>query len=329
MTAALFNPFEPLSFGQDICFLTGQKLDESNKHLVSAFPTWVLERYNLGQKNLVMLDYHQIKYKDLLLPASKEVAEAVNNLDKITQKAFEEGYEAVIKLPELTLFQWMARVMYGVLYQDFTYVISQHKKTGENLEFNSLTHQKVKNLHFMLQSLVRPIVFNGFKPWSMRVYRINISKDIFNYKDETRNLNFCLMMNDFGIASSLQDNESVANYNIDVLNEIGNATLHPAQFEELYARFIYTNYIMRNFDDYTLTQEDETIVFTLADDTHKAYPRFSAWVDETFAQVLANFWKPWGITITQIHTPPNSPISYLINEVTREFIKPEEITLPY
>ena len=61
---------------------------------------------------------------DMLLPASKEVAMAISESDKLTQKAFEEGYESVVQLPEIILFQWMAHVMYGVLYQDISYAIS-------------------------------------------------------------------------------------------------------------------------------------------------------------------------------------------------------------
>src|SRR5690606_2440918 len=98
-----------------------------------------------------------------------------------------------------------------------------------------------------------------------------------------RNLNFCLMMNDFGIVSSLQDNGEVEKYEMDTLNEVGNATLHPVQFEELYARFIYTNYIMRNLSDYRITQQNNTIVFNLPEDTQKELPRFGVWDDNTFA----------------------------------------------
>ena len=136
-------------------------------------------------------------------------------------------------------------------------------------------------------------------------------------------------LTDFGITASLQDNGEVAKYNKEILDKIGNATLHPAQFQEVCARFIYTNYIMRNFPDFTLTYEENSILFRLPEDSQKKLSRFSFWMDETFAQVLANFWKPWGLTIEQIYNAPNSPISFLIDEATHEFIKLEEISLPY
>lgn len=325
-----FNPFENLTFHPDICFLTGKKLADSQKFTVPVFPKWLIERYHLENASLTMLEWNKMKYADMLLPASEEVAKSIEALDTVTQKAFEQGYEAVIELPELTIFQWMARVMYGVLYQDFTYSISRRAAKGSDFQVSRLMEHKLKNLLFMLQSLIRPVVFEGFTPWSMKCYRVNISKDILNYKDETHKLNFCLGMNGFSIAACLQDNGEVAKFNEDVLKAVGDATLHPAQFEELYGRFMYTNYLLRELPDYPMTEKEEgTLVFHLPEHPNKDLPKIATWQDEIFAQVLANMWEPWGIPLKQIYTFPNSPISYLVNEFTHKFIPAKEIKLDY
>jgi len=323
-----YNPFEPFSFNKDTCFLTGKKLDDSNRNFVLSIPEWILKRYNLEDITIVMLDSNRMKYKEMLLPASDEAVKAINELDEVTQKAFGQGYEAVIKLPEITLFQWMARVLYGVVYHDFVFAIRQHKERGTDAQPSPLLQRKLKNLHFMLQSLIRPVKFKDFTPWTIRCYQVNISKDIFNYKDEPHRLNFCLGMNGFGIIACLQDNGEVATYHQKVLEKVGSARLHPAQFEELYGLFIYANYLLREIPDYKLTEEGDSLVFHLPD-FDRAAPLFAEWKDETFAQVLANLWQPWGITLEKIYTFPNSPISYLIDESTNEFIKPERVTLPF
>lgn len=330
MNHHLFNPFENLSFQPDICFLTGKKLNGKDKFEVPVFPKWLIDRYHLENASLTMLEWNRMKYVDMLLPASSEVAEAINRLDDLTRKAFEQGYDAVAELPELTIFQWMARVMYGVLYQDFTYSISRRAAKGSSFEVSRLMQHKLKNLLFMLQSLIRPVIFDGFTPWSMKCYRVNISKDILNYKDETHKLNFCLGMNGFGIAACLQDNGEVAKFNEDVIKAVGDATLHPAQFEELYGRFMYTNYLLRELPDYPITEkEDGILVFQLPDHPNKELPKFAPWQDEIYAQVLANMWEPWGIPLKQIYTFPNSPISYLVNEFTHQYIPAEQIKLDY
>jgi hypothetical protein len=48
-----------------------------------------------------------------------------------------------------------------------------------------------------------------------------------------------------------------------------------------------------------------------------------------FAQVLAGYWEPWGYTKNEIITPPDSPLSFLENDFTHQFIEPESVTLPF
>lgn len=319
-----------MTFQPDICFLTGRRLEGSAKFSIPVFPKWLIDRYHLEEATLTMLEWNKMKYTDMMLPASEEVFEAIEALDAVTQKAFEQGYDAVIQLPELTIFQWMARVMYGVLYQDFTYSISKKAAKGSSFHISPLMERKLKNLLFMLQSFIRPVEFKGFTPWSIKCYRVNISKDILNYKDETHKLNFCLGMNGFSIAACLQDNGAVANFNKDILDAIGDATLHPAQFEELYGRFMYTNYLLRELPDYSITEkENGTLIFHLPEFPDQEKPQLAPWQDEIFAQVLANMWEPWGIPLKQIHKFPDAPISFLINDFTHQFIPSEALKLDY
>lgn len=58
-------------------------------------------------------------------------------------------------------------------------------------------------------------------------------------------------------------------------------------------------------------------------------PLFRHWDDKMYGDVLATYWKPWGLGKNEIISFPDSPISYLINENNDELIKPEAISLPY
>lgn len=322
----LFNPFEPLNFSNNNCFLTGKELEEGHESYVSVFPEWLVKRYGLGAGSITMLGGHRMKYSDMRLPVSKEVKIAIDELDRVTQAAFEKGYDAVKELSELTLHQWMSRVLYGVLFQDFAFEVRRH---GQSMQVNPHLQQKLKNIVLIMSSLIRPIEFRDFTPWSIVRYRVNISKDILNYKDETQKINFCLNMNGFGIIACLLDNGAILQSHKEMIERIGDSVLHPAQFEELYGHFIYSNYLMQELHDYAMHTEGETLVFELPEELKAAAPQFAPWKEKTFAQVLANLWKPWGLTMEDIYTPPNSPRSYLINERTFEFIKPEMVNLPY
>jgi hypothetical protein len=58
-------------------------------------------------------------------------------------------------------------------------------------------------------------------------------------------------------------------------------------------------------------------------------PLFDHWDDDMFAQVLAIYWKPWGLAKDDIIMFGNSPISYLENNDTYAIVEPDSITLPF
>lgn len=331
MITPLYNPFENFDFSPQTCFLTGQKLHSFKEEQISVFPEWLLDRYSLRDKTFKMLEGSSLRYKDMKMPCSKTVIDsAINPLGDEIEKAFSIGYDAVKEVSEERLFQWMAKLMYGILYHDIS--IEKRKPVVDGKEFvlPLFLQERFGKLHSVLQSLVRPMDLNGSKLWSIEVFKINISKDVFNYNDETTNLNFSLGMNDFGIVACLQDNGAVANDQKKLIDIFSNKVLHPVQFQEFSARFIYANYLLTSYAEYTMQLTEDKIIIEsapLVGTVNK--PLFSYWDDDMFAQVLAIYWKPWGIQKDDIIMFGNSPISYLENNDTYEIVEPESITLPF
>jgi hypothetical protein len=99
----LFNPFDTFSFNDDTCFLSGKKLIKDDVNWVSTFPEWLLDRYQLRENYILMLGGNRLQYKELRMPACSEVAQAIVNLDEITQRAFENGYEEMMKVAGFNL----------------------------------------------------------------------------------------------------------------------------------------------------------------------------------------------------------------------------------
>jgi len=329
MTITAYQPLENLEFSPQICFLSGEKLDENNSFLVPVFPNWLMERYELEKKLMLMMGGIRMMYRELVLPASTKVAHAIQELDLELQNAFEKGYEGAKEVEEIRVFQLMARIMYGMVYHDFVLALEEAERNKEEFKISDLMRQKLKNLHLMLQSLIRPVEFVNFKPWSMQLFPIKISKDILNYKDEPRKLNFCFGMHDFGFIACLQDNGEVEKYNAEILEKIEETPLHPIQFQELYARFMYSNYILRDFPDYQIVEKDHKLIFSLVEDPFKGLKKYAEWNNETYAKVLGGQWDPWGIPMHIIYDFPNDPISYIIDDNDYSFIHPSKIKLPY
>ncbi len=331
MTIQLYSPFADLKLSPDECFLTGEKII-SPEEQIQVFPEWIMDRYSLRDKTFTMLgDGNITKYSNLKLPCSATVIKnAIEPLEAEIQKVFSAGYEEVKKLPEEKLFQWMAKLVYGILYNDLNNALKEQQRRGEKFVLSSYLQTRFKNLHLMLQSLVVPMEYKGFKPWSIEVVRIKYSKDVFNYKDETNKLNFSLGMNDFGIVCCLQDNGENAKYHKELVGKFSDKILHPIQFEELCGRFIYSNYLLKRFPEYSIhITEEKVFVEPLITEVQTQKQLFEVWDDEMFGQVLANYWKPWGISMSEIIVFPNAPISFLINDYTFELVEPDSITLPY
>ena len=334
MGIQLYNPFQKFDFSPQTCFLTGQNSDPtaigSEEEHISVFPQWILDRYSLRDKTFKMLDASSIQYRDMKIPCSSDVIKsAINPLENEIEKAFTAGYEAVIKVPEERLFQWMAKLIYGVLYNDIS--IEGRKSTIKGKEFilSQFLQERFKKLHLMLQSIVVPMDFKGAKPWSIRVFKIKYSKDLFHYKDEPNNLNFSLGMNGFGIVACLQDNGAVGINQQEMTDKFLNKILHPIQFEELCARFIYANYLLNHLAEYTIHSTDEKVIVESIPLTGTANQSlFDRWDDDMFAQVLTSYWKPWGITKDKIITFPDSPNSFLENNDTYAIVEPDSIKLP-
>jgi len=330
MVIQLYNPFQKIDFNSEKCFLTGQKTDSAEEQ-ISVFPEWILNRYSLRDKTFKMLEGTSLCYKDLKIPCFGDVIkDAINPLEIEIENAFAAGYEEVIKVPEERLFQWMAKLMYGILYNDISIQERKSNLTGKEFTLPLFLQERFEKLHLILQSLVVPMDFNGSKLWSIKVFKINISKDIFNYKDETTNLNFSLGMNDFGIVACLQDNGEVGISQQEITDKFSDKILHPVQFEEFCARFIYANYLLNSYAEYTVKSTDEKVIvesIPLAGTANKSL--FDRWDDDMFAQVLSVYWKPWGITKDEIISFGNSPVSYLEDNDTYEIVEPESITLQF
>ncbi len=317
----LFDFFSHPDFEK--CFFTGKDITESDR--ISVFPEWVLERYQLADKYMGMLNWNRVKYGELFLPCHPGAKENIEDHERKIQKAFEEGFDAVVNLNPDDIFLWMSRLLLGILYQDISYTKELARKRNRPFALSPLLTRKYRDLHFMMQAIVTPVRWTE-RPYSLVIKKLRYSKDIFNFRDETKNQNFSLGMNGFGLIACLQDRGQNMDYHQHLLEKMGDTSLHAIQFEELCARFIYSNYLLNEDNGWNTVFENGEYVMTPVN--AKPANRFANWDDKMFASVLEDYFKPWGIEPKDIYTAPDSPLSFLINENNNEFIWPEEISLP-
>lgn len=311
------------------CFLTGEDLLNGEK--LQVFPDWILERFGMRGSRFRLIDNKQpLLYEELVLPCSVKVKDAFDKLEKEAEVALNGGYEAIKDFPEEKLFQWMGKMVYGVLYHDLLSAKQQHERERETFRISPVLEERFGLFHFMLQSVMMPFEFKGLMPWSITVVRLKYSKDVFNYRDDSVNLIFSLGMNGFGIIATLQDNGVVKKEHCEVIEKIGETILHPVQFEELCARFLYSNYLLQYKPKFKIGSEGEKVlVEAIPIEAMNEKPLFGQWDENTYANVLTEYWKPWGLAKHDVVKPPNAPISFLENYLDYGFIQPDSIALPF
>jgi len=323
MIQELYNPFDEFEFDNTTCFLTGERL--KNPIVYSVFPGWVLDEFGLKGNPFKMLDESYKPYEELTIPCSPGVKERLEQLDAEVSSALHVGYDALKSMDETLLFQWIAKWVYGIVFNEIQMGIRQQELSGEAMNFSQVLVQKFSNLHKMLQSVLVPTEFETLNPFSIYVFPVNNEEDYFNYRDEINTLVFSLRMKDFGIIACLQDNGANGKYHEDVLALVGTQILHPIQFEEICARFFYSCYLFNRLPEYTISPlEHKVFIEPMPLVGLNTRPVFDHWQEKTYGQVLENFWKPWGFTLFEIIKDPQHPLSFITDEAGG-FISPAGI----
>src|SRR5690606_29524153 len=151
------------------------------------------------------------------------------------------------------------------------------------------------------QSIVEPVTFVGRKPWSIAVFPLKYSADIISFRDDSVNLLFQFGVNGFGFIACLQDNGVIGEKQKDILEKMRGHVLHPVQFEELYARFHYSDYILQYKPEYKIENAGNSVTIeALPVEATEDRPLFGFWDDEMFAQLLSNYWQVYGIERSDI-----------------------------
>lgn len=321
MNTGLYDPFKNFDFLYKTCFLSGDTF-RSPLVQVPLMPDWLLEQAGIsGETPIQLLDQSVRTYNSLLLPVNGELnKQFLQNLELNMATAFAGGYEAVSQLPKLDLFNWIGKFLYGFIYTEMHAAMRQ-EMTTQGLNMSQSLMLKFTHLNYMLQNLYTAIVFEDFEPWSINVVKLADSHTPFSFRDEINTLTFSLKMNDFGVIACLQDNGANNYYHRSILEEIKGKALTAQQFEELSARFYYSAYLFNRLPEYTFFPLEDTVYISpMPFRGGNSKPIFDIWQHKVYAQVLENFWKPWGFVQFEIIKNPEKPLSFFENPCLPETI---------
>lgn len=314
MQTKLYQPFKNFTFDNKHCFLTGEPVLKQS--LISVFPEWIISQYNLLDRPFKMLDESMVSYGDIKVPVSLQTQNKITNLDKKLEQSLKEGYQSLLQLPQLDLFLWAGKIVYGIIFKELQTAIKQQNATQSEFNMSQGLIHKFTALHQMLQAITSSVTFEHFTPWSIFLCKVNNPENEFTYRDEINTLTFSLRMNNFGLIINLQDNGANKQYHQQIWDKIANKTLHPIQSEEFCACVFYSAYLFNRLPEYhIMPTNNQVFIEAMPLQGMKAKPIFDEWQNKIYGQVLENFWKRWGGLHLEIIKNPQKPLSFLFDEM--------------
>lgn len=314
MNSTIYQPFKNFDFKYKNCFLSGDTF-KSPVEEINILPAWLLEVANFsGEEQIKLLDESVRSYNTLKVPCNTEVfTHFIQPLEEKIADAFSKGYDAVSQLKEEDLFKWIGKFMYSLIYVEMNAAVRLQQISSDGVNMSQGLMHKFGNLNTMIQSIYLDVVYEDFKPWSIVVVPLEEQDTAFSFRDEINTLTFSMKLKNFGIIACLQDNGTNKKFHQEILDQIGKSALSPQQFEEICARFYYSAYLFNRLPEYAIMPVEGSIyidAMPLRGTLNKAL--FDHWQHKTYAQVLQDFWKPWGHTLFEIIKDPTNPISYFV-----------------
>lgn len=311
----MYNPFDKMTFTYDKCFLCGSELTEENKTDEHIYPRWRQNMFNLWDKELILLNRTSIRYRNLKIPCCKSCNEKMSVLiEKPIERAVSAGYDNFITLDRNLIFLWLNKLAYGMLFKELSLDVS--RREPERGKICTSEYLKENQMQYMfMQTILSQATYTG-TPYSMLIFRIDPC-DVESYwaKDNPYIKTFFIRMNNIGIISHLMDNGFNEGFFLQYpeMEQLIHNTLHPIQFAEICAKFMYKCSLFYRNPSYIMLLNDEQKPEMILSQGISGYG-YDDWSQEVYAKVLAHYWEPYGLSIDDIYKGDNKVISYLHRE---------------
>ena len=311
-----FDPFEQMIFNYDRCFVCGTFLNSYNSSLEHIYPKWLQRKFNLWNRNLVLLNQSQIKYRNLTVPCCKNCNSIMSKyLEKPIERAVELGYEEFIKLDKKIVFQWLNKLSYGILFKELSLKTDQSNKDSPTIYTKELLMLH-RMQHLFLRSVIDDSDYIG-KPYSLLIFKLNIENndELYWARDNIHHKTFFMRLNDVGIIANLMDNGYHEDFFMEMprMSDLTEKELHLIQFAELCAKIHYKSNLFHIQPIYTMTFDENKKIKHIISHAISG-DAFNIWSQEDYSRYLEVYWEKWGLRFKDIYHGNDLVVSFLYNE---------------
>ncbi|WP_308295148.1 hypothetical protein [Streptomyces sp. Tu10] len=277
---------------QDRCFLCGADLagGRTDEHV---FPQWLLRRCDLQNEKITLLNGTLMPYKQMKIPCCSTCNnEHLSRIERAVGDAFTKGPEAVAALDTTTLFLWMGKIYYGLMFRELSLLADRRDPQGGSIvspEF--LTAFRMH--HLLLQAARGTVRWRKDQhPASVFVFQAQEPTDPrarFDYVDITNFPFLAIRVGTTAVVAVLQDWGALAQaVTVPALEAARQLVLHPQQFREVAALAAYMTTLFNRVPKHLLhAGENHVDVMTLPLQGMSAKFVFNPFDMDDYAQVLS------------------------------------------
>ena len=289
----IYHAIDRQRLDQSACFLCGVQLTTATRSDEHVIPSWVQDRFELWNRRMTLLNGTSIPYRQLMIPCCRTCNnEHLSRIERDVRDAVLSGYQATSALSETTLFLWLAKIFYGLLFKE-RFLLAERRSAGSASIVSTELLKQFSLHHTFLQAARVPIAFETGLPASVFVFPVQAPPDIrgqFDFRDSFEHLVISVRLGEVGILAALQDGRAQRDHWATELGRYADRPLHPLQFVELTAQFFYRATLLSRTPKFVIASANEnTTVIQSPLGGFSLRPLFDDWDVRRYAQILAQF----------------------------------------
>lgn len=314
---SLIKSLEEFSAAKFRCFLCGKALfagDYTQEHII---PRWAQKRYELWDQHLVLLNQTSIPYRQLTVPCCDECNKyRLKPIEDSLSQTVEKGKNAVKHLGDKTLFIWLGKILYGLLYKELTLLLDRSDPSAGTIITPEIL-ERYRMHRFFLQQVRDIVECVDFSPGSIHIFtaqELPEKRLEWDFCDNVDTLFIGCRVGKTALIACLGDGGAEQTMG-EQFADICDIELHPIQFREICAMVSYRSTLA--------TRTPKHIV--IDGSPHKAHqmplgglslkPYFVGWDNETYSKFLAfyfgeeenHFFEPPDKVLTWLHDDNGNP----------------------
>lgn len=309
--------FASRSFDRKHCFLCGVRLGTKNTTREHIFPKFVLHEFNLWEQQLTLINGTTIPYRKVVIPCCRLCNnDHIGKLDNRIATFLKGGFKTFKTLDEPTIFQWLSRILYSILYLEL--ITPRNPRYSRRKILKRDFFHELHTAHLFLNSIRIPTHFHQPHPWSIFLFESQKHPNPmvnFDFKDNPLLLTAAIRLNDVSVVAALQDNGALRSLGEKALGirKAHKFALHPTQFSEVVARVFYQASLLNRVPKYmTVSSPGGTMeVLSLPVQGLSSKPVFDPWSIEGYARALS-----WSchLPVEKLYYPGKGVMTFLYDE---------------